>query len=1103
MFQKISGLDPVKIKQLVFSAIAYIFVLLFAVWWFNPVHIPHNFSGNAQILDIILYLLVSYVIWHAIIMEVLTWLISSHIKEIPPQEPLVGMKIAFITTIVPKSEPLSLLHRCLPAMVKADYPHDTWILDESDSDEVKEICGQYGVNHFSRFGNDEYNTLYGKFAKKTKGGNHNSWYDAYGDNYDIVAQIDTDFVPKSTFLTKTLGYFRDPKIAFVGTPQIYGNISNSLIARGAAEQQYSFYGSVLRGLSGMGSTLLIGANHVIRVAALRSVDHYSAHITEDLLTGMKLHNQGWKSIYVPDMLAVGEGPLTWEAYLNQQMRWAYGCIDILFNHSPNLFRKMKLRRTIYYFFLQQHYFSGIAMALSVVLLTVYFAFGLRAADIDIIKFFLFYSGILLICWLMSVWLQHYQVHQEDESELQLAGKIINVAAWPIWFLAFISVMLGKRLTYIVTPKGVNDKQGSKLPAVFIPHLVLGAVSIVGLVSSLITHHQNIAMVFWGLCSAFLMLCVPFSENIVNVFARIRAKTKQLINKVYNRDRDAAKSEKNFLGHTSLEIVNDSIFLAFVVTTSFILYVRKLGFYSDDWSFLGNFRLSADQSLLGLFRIATTPNTFMRPVQNAYDTLLYWFFGLQPFGYHVVNGVVLVGIALFIYYVLRQLQFPRIVAISLALVYILIPNYSTNRFWYASFQANLSMLLYLVSLFTGLIAVGIKNRPALRWKIASILSLILSALSYEVILPLYLLNIVLFLNPFELFCQTSSESNRPKKRNLVFIVVTFISLLYVFAFKALTTTRLGSVAGHDILYYPTNILTVLTSAFQLNYIDFGIKAPYVLVFMLSHYTNIFIVIYGVVVGITIFLYLLFISSSRKTDLPGVKWMGTLTLASLLVFALGYSIFFINENITSSSVGSANRVAFAASLGIALSIVGANGWVTRSFFTLRTAKVFFSFVIAVTCTAGFIIINSLATFWIVAYEQQQVILSDIQKTIPVMPSGTTLILDGVCPYVGPASVFEAHWDLKGALQIMYNDATLRADIVTTRFEVTDEGFKTTTYSISEQYNYLKDQIYIYNFKTKEIIPIADSVDADQYFHTIYSDTRYSCPAGSEGKGANIFE
>lgn len=405
MKKRISPKHPKsKFSLIAYSTLSLVSVILFALWWFNPQHIPHNFTGIARTLDVILFFLVSYVIWHPIIMDILTWSVSSHIKDIRQQKPIPGLRVAFLTTIVPQNEPIELLYKCLPAMVNVKYEHDTWLLDEGDNKEVKKICEQYGVKHFSRHGKSEYNTREGKFTK-TKGGNHNSWYDLHGDKYDIVAQIDTDFVPNRNFLTKTLGYFRDPKVAFVGTPQIYGNTGNSFIALGAAQQQFNFYGAVLRGLSGMGLTLLIGANHIIRVSAFKKMGHYTAHITEDLVTGMKLHAQGYKSVYVPSPLAIGEGPSTWESYFNQQLRWAYGCIDILFHHSPKHFKKLGLRQSLYYFFLQQHYFSGLAMALSTVLLSLYFIFGLRAADVDIFEFLIFYSLALLICWLMSVWLQ--------------------------------------------------------------------------------------------------------------------------------------------------------------------------------------------------------------------------------------------------------------------------------------------------------------------------------------------------------------------------------------------------------------------------------------------------------------------------------------------------------------------------------------------------------------------------------------------------------------------------------------------------------------------------------------------------------------------------
>lgn len=522
-----------KFVENIFLFISIVLVLLFGIWWFTPQHIPHNFKGYANSIDILLFLLVSYIIWHPIVMEILAWTIASHIKNIPKMNPQPGLKVAFLTTIVPSKESLDLLHKCLPAMVKATYTHDTWLLDEENNPTVQDICKKYHVNYYSRCGKDEYNTEDGKFKKNTKGGNHNSWYEDYGNMYDIVAQIDTDYVPKRSFLTKTLGYFRDPRVAFVGTPQIYANTNTSLIAKGAAEQAFNFYGTILRGLSGMGMALLIGANHVVRVSALKDVDHYSAHITEDLLTGMKFHAKGWKSVYVPDALAYGEGPTTWRSYFSQQMRWAYGCIDILFHHSPFLFRRMNLRRTIYYFFLQQHYFSGVLVALSTLLLGLYFFAGINSSRVGLLPFLFFYLPVIGVCFVMSLWFQRYNVRPKEEKGLFLAGAIVNIASWPIFCLAFLSVLIGKRLTYKVTPKGADTLASSDNDvSLFTPHILFGGFAMADIASSFFTHRQNILMLYWAVTTAFFMLSLPTALSVIS-FVRISfMRLKKFVSGIY-------------------------------------------------------------------------------------------------------------------------------------------------------------------------------------------------------------------------------------------------------------------------------------------------------------------------------------------------------------------------------------------------------------------------------------------------------------------------------------------------------------------------------------------------------------------------------------------
>lgn len=493
-------------------------VLAFAVWWYQLSHIPNNFHGAFHIADYFIFFLLSYVVWQPILMELFTWLATRKIHKPPQIEPQPGLKVAFITTYVPSAEPSALLHNILPAMKAADYKHDVWLLDEGNNAEAKDICKQYKVKYFSRKELERYNTDGGKFATKTKGGNHNAWYDYIGHTYDIVAQIDTDFVPQYDFLTKTLGYFRDPTVAFVGTPQVYGNGHKSWIAKGASEQTYGFYGPILRGLFGHQMTLMIGANHVVRVKALRHIGYYAAHITEDLLTGMKLHAKWYRSVYVPEQLAIGEGPATWTAYFNQQMRWSYGCIDIFFRHSRKLIGPMRRKHGLNYYLLQQHYFSGLAMAVGIVLLSLYFMFGITPTAMSLAPLLMIYLPVIIWQFFIQRWLQRFYINPDTEKGLNLRGMLVGVAAWPIYFLALVGVIIGKRLTFKVTPKGQPLPQHGPLK-VFIPHIVIGSITLLDLALSFYTHHDSVVMIFWAIVTTVLMYGIAVNEFAL-VFSKL-------------------------------------------------------------------------------------------------------------------------------------------------------------------------------------------------------------------------------------------------------------------------------------------------------------------------------------------------------------------------------------------------------------------------------------------------------------------------------------------------------------------------------------------------------------------------------------------------------
>ena len=389
-------------------------------------------------------------------------------------------------------------------MIVADYPHDTWLLRQGNDPQVRAMCDLLGVKHFSRSGVTCYNTRRGRILAKSKAGNHNAWYEQFAMKYDVVAQVDTDFKVKRDFLTRTIGHFNNPRVAFVGTPQIYGNLNN-WIARGAAQQTYLFYGPIMRALSGRRMTLLIGANHIVRVAALQDIGWYQGHLTEDLATGKRFHAGRWESVYVPEPLAVGEGPTTWAAYFNQQYRWAFGCMNIFFTHSPRINIKMRRSHALYYFLMEQFYFSGLAMAVAVLLLLMYYAFGWTPARIQITQLGVWYLPLLAWRQLMILWLQKFNIRPKEERGMLWAGRLLTVAVIPIYFLALVGVVRNKRVTFKTTPKGGEGRREyADDIRVFKPHLAISGIIVSGIFIGMMLGHTTWVFIIWGSVTAALL-----------------------------------------------------------------------------------------------------------------------------------------------------------------------------------------------------------------------------------------------------------------------------------------------------------------------------------------------------------------------------------------------------------------------------------------------------------------------------------------------------------------------------------------------------------------------------------------------------------------------
>jgi hypothetical protein len=544
---------------------------------------------------------------------------------------------------------------------------------------------------------------------------------------------------------------------------------------------------------------------------------------------------------------------------------------------------------------------------------------------------------------------------------------------------------------------------------------------------------------------------------------------------------------------------DCVFLSLILLLSCILYINNLGFYQDDWQFLEILFYSDVNSLSELFRNLSEKSTigYVRPLQALPLAWMYQLFGDQPLGYHIVNTAIFIVAILLFYLALRELRLPRLVTLTLPLVYGLLPHYSSDHFWIAAFQANLSMALYFASLYADLKALYAEDSRRWSWKIISLVCLFGSALSYEVTLPLFLFNALIIW----FYARNSHSFDRHDIKALAsragMIVSNLLVLALAICYKSATTARAGGFWTDFI----SHVIYVNKEAIRVGYVDLGVYLPYVAAKASVYHSDLEMLVVGAIVLSAIFAYLYNITGQPGSDLPNIREWLTVLLISPVVYFLGYAIFFTTAYFAFHKTSNENRILIASAIGVAMTFVGGAGVISALMSSVRLRRIFFSFAVALLSFSGFLIINANAKFWGAAHLEQQRILADIRSSFAVFPNGGTLILDGACPYIGSGVVFQNQWDLAGALRVMYRDPTLQAVVVTPRLKVGENSLTSLHWGYNTEFPY-GENLLLYDFRRKAIHKLVNAEAARRYFENYNSNYSGDCQGSVKGVGVAPF-
>ncbi len=447
------------------------------------------FNPDAPIFSLIFYLAELFGFVTALLHIFMLWRLTKH-HSLPAEK---GLSVdVFVPTL---NEPVDLIRKTLRAAQNMDYPHETWLLDDGNRSEMKDLAKELGCAYIMREKNSH-----------GKAGNLNNALEK--SNADYIAIFDSDHAPKRDFLTKTLGYFRNKNVAFVQTPQDFYNL-DSYQHRWRKQgkllwtEQSLFFRVIQRGKDYWNAAFYCGSCAILRRSALDKIGGFATGtVTEDLHTSLRLHKQGFKSVYHAESLAFGQAALSLEPFITQRVRWGAGAMNVWREEGIVTAKGLTIPQRLCYLASVLTYFEGWQRCLFYIAPAIVLLFGsLPIASLNgefLIHFIPFY---LLAYWTFEETSRGYgNLFYIEQYNMARFGAFMWATLW----------FFRKQRHFRVTPKINNgriwaDRYLTPQYIVFIANL---AAIFMGLYYLNVGSHLSFggiaANIFWG--SVNFMFC---------------------------------------------------------------------------------------------------------------------------------------------------------------------------------------------------------------------------------------------------------------------------------------------------------------------------------------------------------------------------------------------------------------------------------------------------------------------------------------------------------------------------------------------------------------------------------------------------------------------
>ncbi len=396
--------------------------------------------------------------------QVLTFLYTVWDTEYKaPFDPTMTPAVDVFITVA--GEPVGVVEETVRAAKRMYYSgsfsvhvlNDGFVAKKDNWREIESLCARLGVHCITR-------TVPGG----AKAGNINNALRL--TVAPLVAIFDADHIPHPDFLEKTAGYFVDDRMGFVQTPQFYRNHAHNYLTEAAWEQQELFFGPICKGKNRLNAATMCGTNMLILRKALTEVGGMASDsIAEDFVTGLFMHERGYKSYYVPEVLAEGLATEDLLTYSKQQFRWARGSLDVIFRYNPLFRRGLTLAQRVQYLASASFYLSGLVVFIDLLLPLFFLYFG--AVPLVI-------SGMLLAAvFLPYMFLTLYCVQRSSNFMFTFPSLALSMSSFTIHISALWAAATRRKSAFVVTSKEAVSGDFTRLATVHFAYLGLAVAGV--------------------------------------------------------------------------------------------------------------------------------------------------------------------------------------------------------------------------------------------------------------------------------------------------------------------------------------------------------------------------------------------------------------------------------------------------------------------------------------------------------------------------------------------------------------------------------------------------------------------------------------------------